>query len=85
MQREIIYLDKETFDNLPEYSFSLPTDKHIGKCWKRKVWEADSNAGFNRPEWHYKWCMGEYVKSRDPGKVAIKWYDIQLADLKEES
>ena len=64
-----IILTKEEFDNLPEYSCSLPTGTTIGKKWKSKVNYNDSSKG---------WLLAEYIEIGKKDKVGIKWLDIIL-------
>lgn len=60
-----VILTQKEFDDLPEYTISLPTGTFIGKQWKRDM------------EWCKRgWVMGEYTNHPDPNLVGIIWRDI---------
>lgn len=64
------------FQQLPEYSTSLPTGTTIGKTWKRALMRAlppDPMSSFPRAEPTGEWSLGEYVPHPEPGQVGIKW------------
>lgn len=63
-------MDKATFDNLPEYSCSIPTGVTIGKMWKIHIdWIEDGKLV------HSTWMLGSYEVEPDqktyPGQVRI--------------
>lgn len=60
-------MDKSEFNNLLEYSASLPSGTFIGKKWKRNCFNGT-------------WVMGEYVEHDDPKLVKIIWREILLVD-----
>lgn len=82
-----INLTKKEFDNLPEYSCSIPTGTTIGKQWKK-------NCNFQRPLrekrfflfWKKKiphefdWYRATYEEKDppDPKMVNIRWEKIKL-------
>jgi hypothetical protein len=69
---EKVILSKKEFDNMYEYSTSLPSGTYYGKCWKAK--------------WGAGWFMGEYVpdprakigKDGQPDSVKINWRKIEV-------
>ena len=52
------------FQELLDYSFSMPTGVVAGKRWKRLV--------------DRKWMLGEYEDNEDPSKVDVRWREILL-------
>ena len=66
MTEPIAYVPIEEFNQLLEYSTSIPTGTTVGKRWKR-----DNN-------WHRKngpdadWWLMEYVEDPDPKFVGIQ-------------
>ena len=67
-----VRLTRREFDELPEYSASVPTGTTIGKRWKRRVGPHEGPP---------TWQMGEYQEDSDPDKVRIAWSTIVLAPL----
>jgi hypothetical protein len=72
------------FNELPEYSMSLPTGTTIGKRWRRHCWGVEQK---NAPLHRQVWMLGEYAASKEPatrlapdGFVDIIWRRILLAD-----
>lgn len=70
---ENIILTKKEFDELPEYSCSLPTGTTIGKKWKKNrlafVPSAhDPRTGNSIDDWY----LMEYVEHPDPKLVGIE-------------
>lgn len=59
-------LTRDDFDDLPEYSASLPTGTTPGKRWKR-----DTAQG---------WFLGEYVEINEDGQIGIRWQPIEVVD-----
>lgn len=57
---DTIYLTQKEFDDLLDYSCSLPTGVIVGKKWKRRV------PYRGEP---YEWFLGEYRKSEREGFV----------------
>lgn len=68
-----VFLTKKQFDELDEYSCSIPTGTTIGKRWKR------SNS-YSDPKGELKWWMGEYVKQKIPF-VGIVWKRIFVREV----
>lgn len=69
-------LTQEEFNELGEYSCSLPTGTTIGKRWKcRRPFEAEAADA--------TWFIGEYVPSEEPGMVGIKWYSPRIMNSDE--
>ena len=63
---EVELMSQAEFDELLEYSTSLPTGTTIGKRWKRKMKDG--------------WFLGEYVPGGEPGHINIKWKRIRIAE-----
>lgn len=81
---ETLKLTQREFDQLPEYSASLPTGTTVGKRWKRH-WREPQSCGVPSSHPAYRhippkdgWQIGEYVEHPDPGLVGIKWYEVEL-------
>lgn len=72
--RPTLVLSKREFEDLPEYSCSLPTGTTIGKRWKR-----DRNFGRRSDRVGPEWDVAEYAESEIPGMVDIHWYDVEIA------
>ena len=74
-QHLVTHLTQREFDELLEYSTTLPTGTTIGKKWKRRVPPSGSNP---------TWFLGEYVEDVEPyksqGMVGIKWTRIEIKD-----
>ncbi|KKN81507.1 hypothetical protein LCGC14_0317660 [marine sediment metagenome] len=77
--REEITMNKELFDRLPEYSYSLPdfVDRTKGFMWRRK----------ETPPWSPyfgiadEWLVGEFLGKAEMSlkrMVKIKWYKVIL-------
>ncbi len=62
-----VILTRQEFDDLPEYSCSIPTGTTIGKRWKR----GEPYVGVRT-----RWLMGEYADHPDPRLVRIIWREI---------
>jgi hypothetical protein len=62
---EVVYVTRREFNDLLEYSHTLPTGTTIGKTWKRK----------NGTDWY----MGEYVPDDDPKMIGIVWTKIVVS------
>ncbi len=91
---ENTYLTKKEFDELLEYSISVPTGTTIAKKWKRGIYKFQCldlcgtcgpvlSAGYI-PEGAVniqpkEWMMGEYVNDPDPKKVGIRWTSIVIS------
>ncbi len=65
----IAVMTQREFDELPEYSATLPTGTCIGKRWKRRARSGT-------------WTMGEYCDEPDqdkyPGLIQIRWRRIEV-------
>lgn len=76
---EVTILTKKEFEDLMEYSTTIPTGMTIGKRWKR-----DMNVlGVHSKPAEPRWWMGEYVDSCDlasTGRVGIKWTRIIIKE-----
>ncbi len=76
---ETVVLTKEEFDQLLEYSSSIPSGTVLGKVWKR-------NQNFHSGKKPGDWYMGEYVPDvkakmdRDgkPETIGIIWRKIEI-------
>lgn len=84
---ENILLTNKEFDDLLEYSTSVPTGTKIGKKWKRHIFVFENkhgikfNAGYLPSDVKYVedyWLMGEYVKSNLKDHVDIVWKKIVI-------
>lgn len=69
---ETIILTKQEFDELPEYSCSMPTGTTIGKKWKRNRFAFDPSyydprTGNSIDEWY----LHEYTQHVNPKMVGI--------------
>lgn len=73
------YLTQKEFDEMFEYSMSVPTGVYLNKKWKRNnlVWVKGDKE---------EWVQGKYVKSKNnPDMCQIEWKEIVLtANTKEE-
>ena len=74
----VIVLTRKAFDDLYEYSTSLPTGTTVGKQWKRHIYELGSGG---RMKLTNKWLMGEYFDDGTPGMIAIRWSRIEIDKL----
>lgn len=70
-------MTRRAFDELPEYSCSVPTGTTIGKRWKRSEFYAGFRPGGPYPG---RWFMWEYVPSDREGYVGIKSREILILD-----
>jgi len=61
------FMTLQEFDNLLEYSCSMPTGTITGKIWKRAE-------PYREP--HDRWLLGQYIDVADPKKIGIKWREI---------
>jgi len=93
---EIIELTKVQFDNISEYSLTIPTGKEIGKTWKRDINQLQMhpspfNAMILPNPWNHIyeqdisniWVMGKYTEFEEgehKGWVKIKWFEIKPKD-----
>lgn len=74
---ETIVLTKSDFDELPEYSCSIPTGTTIGKRWKRNIYAFDPSAHDPRTGNSIDdWYLCEYVQHTDPKLVGIIYKHI---------
>lgn len=64
-------MDLATFDELDDYSCTLPSVVFISKRWKRK--EPYSGPG--------TWHMGEYAEDPDPNMAKILWRRIDIVTV----
>ncbi len=69
-----IWLTLEQFDELLDYSCSIPTGQTIGKRWKRH------EPYVHDPKVKTVWYMGQYVDHEDPDKIGIRWTLIDRVD-----
>jgi hypothetical protein len=68
-KHETVLMTQKAFDDLLEYSCSLPTGTTIGKQWK---------AGWPYYGERIKWYLCEYVEHEDPGMVGILRKEIKI-------
>lgn len=73
----VVEMTKGAFDDMLEYSTTLPTGTTLGKRWKCRRPVRDDGRG--PPDWY----QGEYVEEKDPalkakGYVGIVWKKIKL-------
>ena len=69
MELETVLVTQKFFDDLPEYSCSMPTGTTIGKQWKR-------GEPYLVPR--TSWFLGEYVECDKPDHVGITWKRIVI-------
>lgn len=74
-----IFIAKFEFDQMPDYSATIPTGAFVGKMWKRKEPYCGTHA-----DGSVKWFVGHYTDHPDKTKVGIRWYDVQLISEKTE-
>lgn len=93
LERTVTLTERE-FEDLFEYSCSLPSLTTIGKRWK-----CDKNFGTPGPIRHLHffdgaavrddraedWWMGEYVEINDPDRVDIHWRKIFVRSSQKEA
>lgn len=68
---EPVVVSKRGFDDMLEYSRSLPTGKTIGKVWRRRV-------EFTKP--YEKWWVVTYVAIPCKESVGIRWQPLHVAE-----
>jgi hypothetical protein len=68
-------VDQEEFDNMLEYSCTLPTGTIVGKRWKRR----EPYHTRPIPQAPNDWYMGEYVDIGKDDKVGIVWRRLYVA------
>jgi len=82
-----VVLTRREFEELGEYSCSLPTGTTVGKRWKRNANAFTAGPVVRLDFWDGTpvreklpdvWWMGEYVEHEDPKLVGINWYQIVL-------
>lgn len=82
---ETITLTQKQFDDLPEYSCSIPTGTTIGKQWKKNIY---AFTNFSDKVKRQKWFLCEYIKDDDPKMVGILYKQIvavvRLKQLKQK-
>ena len=88
-REEVEYLTQKQFDNLYEYSGSVPTGTTIGKRWKRnrnayRILRVRRHFIFWKKKipWEPDWYLGEYeeMSPPDPKNVNIKWRKIIIEE-----
>lgn len=62
----------EDFENLPEYSLSLPTDPSVGRIWKTMRGSQEN----------VKWFIGK-VEQDSKGDRVIRWYKPEITTLQK--
>lgn len=72
-------MDKVYFEELGEYSLSLPTGKYFGKRWKRELYKpgrswSECSIPYDPP----RWWMGEYYDMHSKDQIGIYWRKIIL-------
>ena len=60
------------FDELSNYSTSLPTGTPFGKIWRRQ--KHDNGC------WVNEWMMGEYYDVKSKTQVGIRWRTIHIVE-----
>lgn len=68
----ILKLTRREFEELRDYSATMPTGVIIGKRWKRLDGCFDQR--FLRAGGKPRWVVGEYVTTDDPKMAGYKWY-----------
>lgn len=83
-------MDRKAFDDLLDYSCSMPTGAFVGKRWKRGECACCTpfrkhngqmavRRSYGTCEEHNLWLMGEYIQDADPEYVCVKWREILIA------
>lgn len=70
----IICMTQQEFDDLPEYSATLPTGTTPGKRWKRKIYTG--SRPLPTPPYHIfteEWLIGEYGNFVGKNDIEIRW------------
>lgn len=70
----IIWITQYEFNELSEYSASMPTGTTYGKRWKRNI--------YWRSECEPEWWMGEYYDMGSETDTGINWYRIMIISPK---
>lgn len=73
----VIICTQDYFDNLREYSASLPTGTLVGKQWK-------ANYGKFREDLPDEWIICEYVDHPDPKKIGVKYWRPEIQEASPE-
>ena len=63
----IALMPLDVFNELADYSCTLPTGTFVGKRWKRLQDD--------------QWWMGEYVDDPNPERIGILWREIYIRNL----
>ena len=75
-----ILITRRQFDELAEYSTSMPTGAYEGKCWKRQEYERVGHGENMRLRYTGRWHLGFYGHSDKPGYVSNNWRLIHVVD-----
>lgn len=67
LRRHVTFVTQAEFDELREYSHTLPSGTVIGRRWKRR-----------EPLARKGWVLGEYVACDIPNKVGIRWSELRV-------
>lgn len=79
MDEKLVLLTPRQFDDLPEYSASMPSGVYPGKCWKRQEYKRVEIDGELRMEPTGKWWIGWYGESsKGPGWCSNNWREIAV-------
>lgn len=63
-------MTRREFDDLDNYSCTIPSGTFVGKIWKRGEPYRDPS----------QWFLGEYTSHEDPDTIGIKWRRIYIID-----
>jgi hypothetical protein len=74
MDEKIILLRPDQLEELPEYSYTIPSGVYPGKCWKR---EEMKMRGFRWAP-SGRWWLGWYGIHSDPKRCTINWRIIEV-------
>ena len=74
-------MTKAAFDQLNDYSTSLPSGVYIRKRWKRNNASVPGLGPYSRDYENPDWYLGEYTEDKDPAVAGIKWRRILLLCL----
>ena len=71
-----VLLTPRQFEELPEYSATMPTGAYPGKCWKRALYDMPPHRGGKIVGWHLGW----YGECEDPNFVTNNWREIEVVE-----
>jgi hypothetical protein len=83
MDEKHVLLTRRQFEELPEYSSSMPSGVYPGKCWKRcegrKLGPGENPWAIKPP---FTWYLVWYGIHEDPKRCTIEHREIRIGKLK---